>query len=174
MNFFERSAFLRGAFLIDRARASCYNDNGYHFREGEPMTEKGKYHTRHQAEILQYLQSTRGMHHTAAQIKDHFAGEQKNIGTATIYRQLERMVEEGSVRRYLLETGDSACYEYVGESPACSNHFHCKCEQCGRLIHLHCNELEAIGAHLNEHHGFRLNPMRTVFYGLCESCAATA
>ena len=48
------------------------------------MTEKGKYRTRHQAEILQYLQSTRGMHHTAAQIKDHFAGEQKNIGTATI------------------------------------------------------------------------------------------
>ena len=71
------------------------------------MAEKGKYRTRHQEEILRYLQSTRGMHHTAAQIKDHFAGEQKNIGTATIYRQLERMVEEGSVRRYLLETGDS-------------------------------------------------------------------
>lgn len=137
------------------------------------MTEKGKYRTRHQAEILQYLQSTRGMHHTAAQIKDHFAGEQKNIGTATIYRQLERMVEEGSVRRYLLETGDSACYEYVGESPACSNHFHCKCEQCGRLIHLDCDELQELQQHLLSHHGFQWNTGKTVFYGVCEQCRRT-
>ena len=31
-------------------------------------------------------------------------------------------------------------------------------------------ELKEIGKHLSEEHGFKLNPMRTVFYGICEEC----
>ena len=49
----------------------------------------------------------------------------------------------------------------------------CKCEKCGKLTHMHCEELEGIGEHLYEHHGFVLNPLRTVFYGVCEDCAAS-
>ena len=47
----------------------------------------------------------------------------------------------------------------------------CKCDVCGTLIHMHCDELAQIGAHLKKDHGFALNAMRTVFYGLCEDCA---
>ena len=82
-----------------------------------------------------------------------------------------RDVADGTVRKYLLETGDSACYEYVGErKQACAAHFHCKCEKCGTLIHLHCDELSEIGKHLYNEHHFKLDPKRTVFYGLCENC----
>ncbi len=35
---------------------------------------------------------------------------------------------------------------------------------------MHCDELNGIKEHLEEHHGFRLNSMRTVFYGICEDC----
>lgn len=38
---------------------------------------------------------------------------------------------------------------------------------------MHCEELEEIHAHLLERHSFRLNPMRTVFYGVCGECAGT-
>ena len=41
----------------------------------------------------------------------------------------------------------------------------------GKHIHLHCEELAMIQGHLMEHHQFLLNPMRTVFYGVCEQCA---
>ena len=47
---------------------------------------KGAYRTRQQDELLEYLKETPGMHHTAAQIRDHFRGREKSIGTATIYR----------------------------------------------------------------------------------------
>jgi hypothetical protein len=47
----------------------------------------------------------------------------------------------------------------------------CKCEKCGRLIHLHCDEIEELCAHMKNEHHFILNPARTVFYGICESCA---
>ena len=46
-----------------------------------------------------------------------------------------------------------------------------KCELCGRLIHLECDELEELGGHLKAEHGFVINPLRTVFYGLCTDCA---
>ena len=48
--------------------------------------------------------------------------------------------------------------------------FHCKCEKCGKLIHLHCDEIEEMQMHLFSEHRFKMNPMRTVFYGLCEQC----
>ena len=48
--------------------------------------------------------------------------------------------------------------------------FHCKCEKCGRLIHLKCEELSGIAGHLYSEHHFSLDPKRTVFYGICEKC----
>ncbi|MBR2822358.1 MAG: transcriptional repressor [Clostridia bacterium] len=110
-------------------------------------------------------------HHTVAQIRDHLVRVGKPISTATIYRQMERFVTDGTVRKYLLETGDSACYEYVGANKhECASHFHCKCEKCGRLIHMDCDELREIQRHLKEHHGFLWNAGRTVFYGICDQC----
>lgn len=48
--------------------------------------------------------------------------------------------------------------------------YHCKCEKCGKLIHLHCHEVEELSQHMMEHHSFELNAMRTVFYGVCSEC----
>ncbi len=40
----------------------------------------------------------------------------------------------------------------------------------GKLIHLQCDEIEEMQIHLFSEHRFKMNPMRTVFYGLCEQC----
>ena len=134
------------------------------------MAVKAPYRTRQQEELLRYLRATPGQHHTAAQIREHFAAGENAIGTTTIYRQLERLVEEGAVRKYVLGNGDSACYEYTGQREACAAHFHCKCEKCGRLIHLSGDELQEIRGHLQRNHGFSLDCGRTVFYGVCAQC----
>ena len=133
------------------------------------MAGRGPYQTQALKELLRYLKTEPGKHHTVAEIRDHFAGEDKPIGTATIYRQLERLVEDGVVRKYVLGPGECACYAFV-EDQGCAAHFHCKCEECGRLIHLDCDELRSIQDHLREHHGFSWNMGKTVFYGLCEQC----
>ena len=131
---------------------------------------KGAYRTRQQDELLDYLRQHPGAHYTAAQIRDHFSGREQSIGTATIYRRLERFVEEGTVRKYLLGSGESACYEYVPQAEECARHFHCKCEKCGKLIHLNCDELNGLRAHLMQSHGFLWNSGKTVFYGVCAEC----
>ena len=131
---------------------------------------KAPYRTRQQEELLQYLRATPGRHHTAAQIREHFAAGEKAIGTTTIYRQLEKLVDEGTVRKYVLGTGDGACYEYVESADACAGHFHCKCEKCGRLIHLDIGALREIHGHLQRDCGFSWDAGRTVFYGICDQC----
>ncbi len=135
------------------------------------MSEKNQYKTKQREELLNYLCSSRSEHVTVNEICGHFQRRGCPIGTATVYRQLERMVDEGLVSKYTVDASSPACFAYIGaDSHAAQTCFHCKCERCGRLIHLHCEELESLGDHLLEEHGFRLNPMRTVFYGLCEAC----
>ena len=138
------------------------------------MAERSKYHTKHYEELLDYLKTVPGQHLTAADISRHFRDAASPIGTATIYRQLERMVGEGIVAKYVIDENSSACFEYLDPEAHCHHEhtscFHCKCEKCGALIHLECHDIEALAGHLSEHHGFTLDPYRTVFYGVCENC----
>lgn len=133
------------------------------------MANKRAYRTRAQEELLEFLETTPGIHHTAAEIKEYFSKKDKPIGMATIYRQLERFVDEGRIRKFILGPGESACYAYAEEQP-CKTQFHCKCEVCGMLFHLDCDELREIEMHLFEHHGFVWNTGKTVFYGICDQC----
>lgn len=133
------------------------------------MARKTVYRTRAQEELLTFLKASPGTHHTAAEIRDYFAGQEQPIGVATIYRQLERFAKDGQIQKYILGPGDSACYAHV-EDTRCAEHFHCKCEKCGKLIHLECDELREIQSHLLEHHGFAWNTGKTVFYGTCDQC----
>ncbi len=136
------------------------------------MDPKTKYRTKQRDILLNYLKNAPRAHITAGDVCEHFKSCGAPIGQATVYRQLESMVDEGLINKYTIDSASPACFEFVGvdahvHAEVC---FHCKCEKCGKLIHLHCEELEGIQAHLMEHHRFRLNPMRTVFYGVCDEC----
>ena len=82
------------------------------------------------------------------------------------------MVEQGMVAKYNVDGTSSACFEYLGAEEHChkTSCFHCKCEKCGKLIHLHCEDVVKLEQHLMDSHGFRMDPCRTVFYGICEEC----
>ena len=106
----------------------------------------------------------------------HFAGKDQAIGVTTLYRHLQRMIGEGIVSKYAVGTTGAACFEYVGgnESGETANAYHCKCEGCGKLIHVYCDKIMDIEKHLEEEHGFEVDPFRTVFYGLCGDCMSEA
>ncbi len=130
------------------------------------------YKTKQREKMLKYFEKHTGDHITAGEVCEYFEKQGEPIGQATVYRQLEKLVDEGLLNKYIMNASGPACFEFVGmrvhkKDKTC---FHCKCEKCGKLIHLHCEELKEIGKHLNEEHGFRLNPLRTVFYGICEEC----
>ncbi len=136
------------------------------------MSRKSSYKTIQKDYLIDYLETTYGHHVRVSDICDYFEQNGISIGTTTIYRHLEKLVEQGVVAKYVVDQTNGACFEYLGDhkSEACCLQYHCKCDKCGKIIHLECHEVEELGAHFLEHHGFLLNYSKIVFYGLCEGC----
>jgi len=136
------------------------------------MNQRSKYKTSQRDILIDYLKSVKSDHVTAGDVCEHFRSCGANIAQATVYRRLESLVDEGIINKYIIDGNSPACFEYVGQDSHAPGEscFHLKCEKCGKLLHLHCEELDQIGGHLFEEHGFKLDPLRTVFYGICEEC----
>ncbi len=136
------------------------------------MNVKPKYRTKQREILMRYLETMPGVHITASDVCAHFKEQGSSIGQSTVYRQLENLVDEGVLNKYIIDANSPACFEYVEEKDHCdeTSCFHCKCEVCGKLIHLHCDELVGIQKHIDATHGFAIDPMRTVFYGVCADC----
>lgn len=128
------------------------------------------YKTRQKENVLDFLIRCKDRHVNVREIEIFLAGEGTPVGTATIYRRLDELVAQGLVRRYILDGKTGACYQYIENNNVCHEHFHLKCNKCGRLIHIDCNFLSGINEHILEHHGFCVDPSQTVFYGICEDC----
>ena len=138
------------------------------------MHSKGQYKTKQRDELRTFLESVPGKHITAGDVCEYFKNNGRPMGVATVYRQLEKMVDEGIVTKYSIDANTPACFEYVGVHLGEETCYHCKCQVCGKLIHMHCDELPELEKHILEHHGFAIDPMRTVFFGTCKECAEAA
>ena len=129
-----------------------------------------KYKTKQRVALLEYLEATRDKHITVADIRAHFEAQGEPIGTTTLYRQVEDLVREGVLRKYIVDENSAACFAYVGEQPTETPFVHCKCERCGRLLHIRCGQFEDMQKHISGEHDFAVDPIRTVLYGICADC----
>lgn len=136
------------------------------------MKRESGYNTKQKENLLAYLIKNRDKHTTVQELTAFLSAEGTPMGTATIYRQLDKLVENGLVRKYVFNGKTGACYQYIGGGDSdCHEHFHLKCIACGQLIHLNCDHLLSINQHIFEHHGFTVDPSQTVFYGICNACS---
>jgi len=132
------------------------------------MADTG-YRTKQRQAILDYMIAHAAEHVTVEEVFDALKASGESVGKTTVYRHIEKLVAAGSVRKYHIEGGTSACYQYHN-SEACGEHFHLKCISCGKLVHLDCEFMHGIDAHIFEHHGFRIDNTQTVLYGVCKQC----
>lgn len=132
-----------------------------------------KYNTSQKEKIIEFLVNNKEKHTNVQEIDAYLRSEGTPVGTATIYRHLDSLVDSGVVRKFVIDGKTGACYQYIGNSSKCREHFHLKCLQCGKLIHLECSQLMDIGGHLSECHGFEIDLSQTVFYGRCSGCLAS-
>lgn len=134
------------------------------------MKEKAYYSTKQREKIIKALKELEGKDITIKDLLDYFKNNDIKIGQATLYRNLESLVEENIVRKYTLANERSARFEYIADVKDCHNHFHFKCEKCGKLIHFNCETFLKAQNHLAQEHGFDINHLNTVIYGECRSC----
>lgn len=135
------------------------------------MTKMGGYKTK-QREKIEEVFALSGGHETVDSLFEKLNESGENIGRTTVYRTLEKLESEGKARKYAASPGESVCYQYIFSAHQCNEHFHLKCEVCGKLIHIECDHISELSRHINETHNFKVNNLKTVLYGVCEQCAA--
>lgn len=128
--------------------------------------DRNNYNTKQRDEILEFFNRHRGRCYTAKEII--ISGEITS-GEATVYRTLTKLTNQGVLKKFT-DGNSGACYQ-LGESEKCANHFHLKCERCGKLIHIDCDVMFEMREHIQQIHGFRVDTGKTVIYGICSDCA---
>lgn len=128
------------------------------------------YNTKHSKVILAYLASEKEIFLTAAQIEEHLHKEQVVISRPTVYRQLEKLVSDGKIRKYTFDGSTVSCFQYVDPNEDERELYHLKCEVCDEVLPLKCDEVFHVARHILETHDFQVNDSKTVFYGKCRLC----
>jgi Fur family ferric uptake transcriptional regulator len=92
-----------------------------------------------------------------------------SISVSSVYRNIDRLVTDGSVRRFAREGGRGSLYQYF-DGQECAGHLHLKCTKCGQIFHLDDEAAAIVLAAALEKNDFSVDESKTVLYGLCKSC----
>ena len=133
------------------------------------MQIKG-YNTKQKNVIIEMLKQNKDRHLTVDEMLKLLEEMSSPVGKATLYRFLDVLVSTGDLRKYITIDGDKACYQYVDEEKGCHEHYHLKCIECGKLMHVDCTYIDEIQTHITEHHNFHVDKSRIVLYGTCSDC----
>lgn len=128
------------------------------------------YNTAGKKAVLEYMAQNADRQFTVDKLFAELSSAGASVGKSSLYRMLERMVNEGAVRKFKENELSYAAFQYIGNDEECSHHLHLKCAECGKLVHLECpNSVELI-AHIYEEHGFSIDSKKSVLYGRCKDC----
>lgn len=132
------------------------------------MPNRGTYQTRQQEAVGELFARRPEACLTVEEAHQALLESGMDVGKTTVYRVITRLCQAGVLRRYAApSSGEAARFQY---NPCKESHLHIRCICCGKLAHLHCEEVEAFARHLDCHHGFTLDEGQTILYGCCEAC----
>ena len=134
------------------------------------MQRPTSYSTKQGDAVLSYLASMKNTFVTAAQIVNYLNNAHIPISRPTVYRQLEKLVNDGMIRKYLFGGSSVSSYQYVDPDGCLQDSYHLKCEVCDGIFDLKCEEVDHVSQHIFESHAFQVNDSKTVFYGKCKKC----
>ena len=123
------------------------------------------YKTGQRKVIMDYLIKNEDKFVNVEEILEYMKKNKQDVGLTTIYRFLNLLEENNSVR---VETKNhTKYYQYVSQE----NHTNLflKCKNCGKSMNLNCKEFEDINQHIKKEHKFKLDS-NTIIYGICEKC----
>lgn len=110
---------------------------------------------------------------TIDEITDGMAAEfSKNPslpGKSTVYRLINRLLEEGSVRKFIKKGTRRSSYVLV-QKEACHYHLHLKCSGCGKLFHMNEALSDELLKRINSSCGFSVDEGESILFGKCKSC----
>ena len=140
-----------GAALLDRFRR-------YLREHRQPLTR--------QRDLVAQVVLLSQEHQSVDGIRRALKERGEHVGTATVYRTLEVLVESGLVRAH--EFGEG--FKRYEPMAAQADHEHLICERCGRVVEFSNERLERMLPVLADEHGFQHRRHRVEIYGVCRDC----
>lgn len=133
----------------------------------EFLQSRGKRITQERRRIVDYVFSHHD-HFDADDLLDNLrrTGDGAKVSRPTVYRTLAALVEAGLLRKMVLD--GRSVYEHDYGYP---QHDHLHCEQCGKLIEFHSEEVEQIRNAVARAHQFRVLGHRLIIDGICADCS---
>lgn len=101
-------------------------------------------------------------------IKDIHSKISKDVGLTTIYRLVDKMVDDGLLNKEI-GSDNTTYYQYL-EKCSEENHFYLKCDSCGKVIHIDCDCIKSLSNHIYNNHKFITNKERIIINGKCNNC----
>ena len=135
------------------------------------MRSSQKYNTKLRPRMIDAFCQNRARALSASELHAILCGQGEAVNLVTVYRNLERMTDEGVLIRFY-KNGEhgGALYKYSGEAGECHCHIHAKCTECGEILHLDCDFMEELVRHTEDEHGFSILMGNTVLSGMCSEC----
>ncbi len=130
------------------------------------------YKTNTRSKIMEYLNDNKDRAVSIAEINEYLQKAKYIVDKTTIYRYINKLLEDGSVMRYVDSIKGMNTYQLKHDKSNCDEHLHLKCQKCGKVLHLDCDFMKDIKEHIKRDHGFDLRCHDSVIYGICQSCKA--
>ena len=127
------------------------------------------YNTNQKKLIVDFLKNNAEKQYTIEELAENITSKDAKIGKSTIYRLINKMVEEGSVRRTVKGNSRQFLYQYA-DIEECRFHLHMKCRECGKLFHMDDEKSKKLMDMLHDGNGFDLDMRETLLMGTCEKC----
>jgi Fur family ferric uptake transcriptional regulator len=119
-----------------------------------------------QRDLVAQVIFTSGRHLAVDEVAAALRDRGTPVGTATIYRTLDTLLESGFVRAHDFGEGFRR-YEALRPGPA---HGHLICSQCNRVTEFALDRLERALPLVADQHGFVAERYRVELHGLCREC----
>lgn len=134
------------------------------FREYLSSRPKPQRFTVPQRDLIRYI-FAQHEHFDADQLIDDIKKAGLGISRATVYRNLNKLVDAGLLRK--IEVGNRTMYEHDYGYP---QHEHLVCDRCKKMIEFQSDVIQQALNDVCRHHGFQSKGHTLVVRGICAEC----
>lgn len=132
------------------------------------------YHTKTADFISQFIQTKVACGFTAGELSAFLKEHGVTVNKTTVYRQLEKMTESGSLVKHKSPVSEGFVYESAGGENHCAEHIHFQCCSCGSVIHLSDVKTAEYLRSLSDTLGLQINMSLSSLNGICRKCSGRA
>ena len=124
-----------------------------------------EYETEQRRNLLLFFEKHPDNHFTVEELTQKLHG----VSLSTVYRNVNQMVTEGSIRSFKKEGTRKLLYQYIG-TKQCKEHLHLKCNKCGKIVHTDEKSAALVKELIKNGYDFEMDKSTTILFGSCASC----